>query len=107
MKLTIPLVLSLLAASGSSLANPTQHFLVQDTNKYGILLSVLDSPDISKAEGLSRFIMDSFSASQREDLIVKLWEQQDVVDVMRMTGHGDGLDEERVVQVFGEESSRM
>ena len=32
-----------------------------------------------------------------------LLEQWDVVDVMKWTGHGEGLDEIRKIQVFGED----
>jgi leucyl aminopeptidase len=56
---------------------------------------------------MSNFVMTSLSDTEREDLMVKLWEQHDVVDVMKLTGHGEGLEEERLVQVFGEESARM
>jgi bacterial leucyl aminopeptidase len=39
--------------------------------------------------------------------MLKPLEQHDVVDIMTMTGHGDGLEEKRLVQVFGECSPRM
>ena len=29
--------------------------------------------------------------------------QMDVVQVMKLTGHGEGLDEQRIIQVFGED----
>jgi leucyl aminopeptidase len=34
--------------------------------------------------------------------LVGLLEQWDVVEVMKLTGHGEGLDEIRKIQVFGE-----
>lgn len=66
------------------------------------LLSLLSSPGVSAVDGLSDFIMNSLSADQREDLMVKLWEQHDVVEVMKMTGHGEGLDERKIIDVFGQ-----
>ena len=55
--------------------------------------------------------LDSFVASlptdDAKDLMVKLWERLDVVELMKMTGHGDGLDEMRSVQVAGEDSVRQ
>jgi len=38
--------------------------------------------------------------------LLELLEQWDVVEVMKLTGHGEGLDEVRRIQVFGEEGIR-
>ena len=38
--------------------------------------------------------------------LLKVLEQWDVVDVMKLTGHGEGLDEVRRIQVFGEDEIR-
>jgi leucyl aminopeptidase len=81
--------------------------LVLQDDLSGAFLSMVSSPGVSAVENLSNFIMASLTVSQREDLMLKLWEQHDVVDVMTMTGHGEGLGEERLVQVFGECSPRM
>ncbi|KAL1744154.1 Zn-dependent exopeptidase [Schizophyllum fasciatum] len=48
----------------------------------------------------------SMSAAQREQLMLELWKGFDVVEIMHLTGHGDGLDEERLVHVFGEDEPR-
>ncbi|KZP14543.1 Zn-dependent exopeptidase [Athelia psychrophila] len=65
-------------------------------------LSLLTPPGVSAVDGVSNFIMNSMSPSQREEIMLKLWEQQDVVEVMKMTGHGAGLDEQRILDVFGQ-----
>lgn len=67
-------------------------------------LSILESAGGPTTETLSTLIVNSFTAQQREELLLKLLEQSDVVDIMHMTGHGDGLDEERMIQLFGQDN---
>ncbi|KAH7106739.1 Zn-dependent exopeptidase [Auriculariales sp. MPI-PUGE-AT-0066] len=50
--------------------------------------------------------VQSMTAAQRESLMLDLWSEMDVVDLMHLTGHGDGLDEKRLVDVFGESAPR-
>lgn len=106
MKLLTASVLSLALASKtrSSQTSLGKQVLVDQHNDF---LSMINIPGQSLTESLSDFIMTSFSDGQREELMVKLWEQHDVVEIMRMTGNGDGLDEERLVQVLGEEEPRV
>jgi leucyl aminopeptidase len=85
----------------------TQAPLIKHDDDYGALLSLETSERAFMASCMSNFVMTSLSDTEREDLMVKLWEQHDVVDVMKLTGYGEGLEEERLVQVFGEESARM
>ena len=103
MKSALACLLPLALVSQHTLGNPT---------RVGQTLLVLQddlsaSPGVSAVENMSNFIMASLTDSQREDLLLRLLEQHDVVDVMMMTGHGEGLEEERRVQVFGECSPRM
>ncbi|KZP13852.1 Zn-dependent exopeptidase [Athelia psychrophila] len=51
--------------------------------------------------------MSIFSAQEQQGLMLKLLEQHDIVDVMHMTGHGDGLDEVRLLEVDGERELRL
>lgn len=103
MELTLPCLLALVYACQYVSANPmepSQAPLAQYNDQH--------RPSVTfTAEELSNFMMTSLSDSQREDVMVQLWEQQDVVDVMKFTGHGEGLEEERLVQVFGEKAARM
>jgi hypothetical protein len=39
--------------------------------------------------------------------LLGLLEQWDVVEVMKLTGHGEGLDEIRKIQLFGEDKITM
>lgn len=66
-------------------------------------LSALESAGGPATETLSTLIANSFTAQQREELMLKLLEQQDVVDVMHLTGNGDGLDELRTISIFGQD----
>ena len=50
--------------------------------------------------------VSAMTAAQREQLMLELWKGFDVVEIMHLTGHGDGLDEERLVHVFGEDEPR-
>lgn len=93
-------ILKLACLPSLILAQKTPLFLQSDHHESP--LSLLTPPGVSVVDGVSDFIMTSLSASQREELILKLLEQQDVVEVMQMTGHGTGLDEERVIDVFGQ-----
>lgn len=106
--LMLPLVLAFASitreVSGKSIP---QAPLGLQVHQYEAFLSMLVAPGQSTTEGLSDFLMSTLSDSQREDLMLKLWEQHDVVDVMKMTGNGEGLDDERLVHVFGEDSPRM
>jgi leucyl aminopeptidase len=110
MKLMLLTCLLLACISQQTLGNPARvgqtPLIVQD-DQYDAFLYKVSSPSVSVVDSLSDFIMTSLTNSQREDLILKLWQQHDVVDVMKMTGHGDGLEEDRLVQVFGECSPRM
>ncbi|KZV80603.1 Zn-dependent exopeptidase [Exidia glandulosa HHB12029] len=47
------------------------------------------------------------SPTQREALMLDIWRSMDIVDLMRVTGHDDGLDDERLVHVFGEDAPRL
>ena len=110
MELTLPCLLALVYACQYVSANPmepSQALLAQYNDQHRPPVAFEISQGVSTAEGLSNFMMTSLSDSQREDLIVQLWEQQDVVDVMKITGHGEGLEEKRLVQVFGEKAARM
>lgn len=53
----------------------------------------------------SNIVSNSQIAS--EDVLIRMLEQWDVVEVMKLTGHGEGLDEERTIQVFGEDETRV
>jgi bacterial leucyl aminopeptidase len=106
------LALACLLASASQfvLGKPTttsQSPLTLHNNQHDAFLSSVTQQGVPAAKGLTSFIAASLSDSQRKDLMIKLWEQLDVVDVMKMTGHGWGLEEERLVQVFGEEQPRV
>lgn len=110
MKLALACLLPLAFIGQHALGNPArvgQTPLVLQDDRSDAFLSMVSSPGVSAVESLSNFIMTSLTDSQREELMLKLWEQHDVVDVMTMTGHGDGLEEKRLVQVFGECSPRM
>ncbi|KAH7105994.1 Zn-dependent exopeptidase [Auriculariales sp. MPI-PUGE-AT-0066] len=48
----------------------------------------------------------SLSAQEQEALLQELYANMDVVDLMHMTGHGAGLDDERLVHMFGEDEAR-
>ncbi|KAL1686675.1 Zn-dependent exopeptidase [Schizophyllum commune] len=50
--------------------------------------------------------VSAMTAAQREQLMLELWKGFDVVEIMHLTGHGDGLDEQRLVHVFGEDEPR-
>ncbi|EJD54524.1 Zn-dependent exopeptidase [Auricularia subglabra TFB-10046 SS5] len=56
--------------------------------------------------GASGINVNMLSAQQREAFMLELWGSMDVVDLMKMTGHGAGLDDERMVHVFGEDEPR-
>lgn len=68
--------------------------------------SALKGPGASAAESLADFAISSLSQAQQEELVVKLWEELDVVDAMKMAGHGEGLDDMVIIQVFGEDKPR-
>jgi len=38
---------------------------------------------------------------------IDAWSKMDVVEVMKMVGMDDGLDERRIVQIFGQDGYRM
>ena len=44
-----------------------------------------------------------FTEQQSEELILILMEEPDVVDVMHLNGNGDGLDELRTINIFGQD----
>ncbi|KAF7982506.1 hypothetical protein HWV62_28104 [Athelia sp. TMB] len=60
-------------------------------------------PGADPVDALANFITASFSPAQREEVLLALLGQHDVVDAMRMTGHGAGLEEVRTIDVFGQE----
>lgn len=74
---------------------------------YDELSIMLKSGGTSAPDILSTLIMNSFSAQAREELMLKLLEQSDVVDVMRMIGNGEGLDAIRLVEVDGDMEPRL
>lgn len=78
-----------------------------DNTQYATFTSMLDASGTSATDTLSTLIMSKFSAQEREELMLNLLKQHDVVDVMRMTGHGDGLEEVRLLQVDGENKPRL
>jgi len=50
--------------------------------------------------------VQSMNAAQKEALMFELFREMDVVDAMHLTGHGAGLDEKVLVQVFDEDAPR-
>lgn len=104
MKPTKVCVLALISVGQHVLCNRTAAQKSEDIPQ--LQLALAGSAEASLVDNVFNVVM-TLSDSQREDLMVKLLEQQDVVDVMRITGHGEGLDEERLVQVFGEDSPRV
>jgi hypothetical protein len=46
-------------------------------------------------------------SSSFDSHLLQILEQWDVVEVMKFTGHGEGLDEKRMIQLFGEDEVRM
>ena len=103
----IPLVIIALASSRAVAQQTYLGPTVDSVDSSQSFLSMLESAGGPAAETLSTLIANSFTAQQREELMLKLFEQQDVVDVMRMTGHGDGLDELRIISIFGQDGLRM
>ena len=82
-----------------------------------MLLSLLASPVLSFA--LSTLVVQTNEQVENvylgynpngllstPDGLLELLSQVDVVQVMKLTGHGEGLDEQRVIQVFGEDEFR-
>lgn len=76
-------------------------------NGYDTLSAILESGGESATDTLATLIRDLLSTKQREDLLLKLLAKHDVIDAMHLTGHGDGLDEERTIIIFGEEKPIM
>ena len=71
------------------------------------MLWLLSLPVLSLALDSLLIQTDGVSWDNVETLSVntflKTLEEWDVVEVMKFTGHGEGLDEERTIQIFGEE----
>lgn len=108
-------LLSVTSAALALAASPQNAFqtplTTHSSNPESIILNSLNVESLRSLssdnfEEAANGIASSLSAGQRESLLLKLWEAHDVVDVMRMTGHGEGLDEIRLVQVFGEDAPR-
>ncbi|KAF7968213.1 hypothetical protein HWV62_31647 [Athelia sp. TMB] len=105
MRATFACLLSLLSLGLSRIAPARgQQAPLGDHTQAAHPLSLLTdaSPGVSAIDALADFIATSFSPAQREEVLLSLLGQHDVVDAMRMTGHGAGLDAPRVVDVFGE-----
>ncbi|KZP19025.1 Zn-dependent exopeptidase [Athelia psychrophila] len=96
----VPLIT--LALAGARVA-AQQTYLGNSDDGSASFLSLLDSAGGPATETLSTLIVNSFTTQQREELMLKLLEQHDVVDVMHMTGHGEGLDEQRLIEIFGQD----
>lgn len=76
---------------------------ISGLDAYNTFSTILESSCGSATDTLATLIQNSFNTQQREELLLKLLEEQDVVDAMHLTGHGDGLEEEIIIAMFGEE----
>ena len=76
------------------------------------LLAFFATPSLIAASDSQLPLGDGFPALRMaglpaEKAMLQLFESMDVVDLMRLTGHGEGLDDKRLVHVFGEAAPRM
>lgn len=102
----VALVLAALRVTGNQVALSLSTSAAVE-NDFDALSTMLKSGGASTPDILSNLIMNSFSAQARKELMMKLLEQSDVVDVMRMMGHGEGLDAIRLLEVDGEMEPRL
>lgn len=79
----------------------------ESQKSFDLQTSVDDALNSKIVDDLLATISSSLSDNERDSFLVKYLEEQDVVDVMRMTGHGHGLDDVRLVEVFGEDAPRL